>query len=278
MKIGIIGTGYVGKAIAHGFKSYSIATYDINGQCTHNSIKEVCEYGKVVFVCVPTPMNADGSCDISIVESVIAQINELKTNNIAVIKSTVIPGTTKYLSQKYKNLEIVFSPEFLTEKNYINDFKNSNRVIFGGSSRATRSVEDLFRSLYPDKTYVQTDSVTAEMVKYFANTFLATKVSFANEMNQVCENLGIDYRKVLDMVLLDDRIGKSHFKVPGPDGFAGFGGKCFPKDLNSFKYFINNLGIEPTVLNAVWLKNLQVRENKDWLHIDGVIAKELEDE
>ena len=279
MRLGIVGTGYVGSAIQFGFcDTYSIGTYDIKNESTHSSISELCQYSEIIFVCVPTPMNADGSCDTSIVEEVVSQISQSGLGNTVVIKSTVIPGTTEALANRYKNIKLVFSPEFLTEANHIEDFIKSNRVIFGGSRPVLQRLEEVYRTVYPDKTYIHTDFTTAETVKYFANSFLATKVSFANEMSQVCQRLNIHYEKVLEMVLLDDRIGKSHFKVPGPDGLSGFGGKCFPKDLNSFKNFIVSLGIEPTVLRAVWKKNLEVREDRDWLRIDGVIAKEKDNE
>ena len=279
MRLGVIGTGYVGGAIQFGFcDTYSIGTYDIKTESTHSSILELCQYSEIIFVCVPTPINSDGSCDISIVEDVEAQISQSDLGNTVVIKSTVIPGTTKSLANKYKNIKLVFSPEFLTEANHIEDFIKSNRVIFGGPQLVLQRLEKVYSAAYPNKTYIYTDFTTAETVKYFANSFLATKVSFANEMNQVCQKLNIHYEKVLEMVLLDDRIGKSHLRVPGPDGLSGFGGKCFPKDLNSFKNFIESLGIEPTILRAAWQKNLEVREEKDWLNIEGAVTKENKDE
>ena len=109
------------------------------------------------------------------------------------------------------------------------------------------------------------------MFSYFTNCFLATKVSFANEMKQICDGVGIDYDKVVEYALYDDRLGKSHFSVPGPDGNPGFGGHCFPKDLNAIRYLAESLGISPTVLNATWDKNLEVRseEERDWLRMKG---------
>ena len=118
-----------------------------------------------------------------------------------------------------------------------------------------------------------TDWHTAETVKYYINTFLATKVSFANEMKQLCDMMGIDYDEVRDLALLDERIGKSHLKVPGPDGHHGFGGKCFAKDLNALMYFCTLNNVKPTMLRAAWQKNLEVREEKDWLTINGAVTK-----
>tara|TARA_R100001594_G_C3891839_1_gene228617 strand:- start:163 stop:567 length:405 start_codon:yes stop_codon:yes gene_type:complete len=128
------------------------------------------------------------------------------------------------------------------------------------------------RSVIPDKQYFVTDWETAETVKYFINNFLATKVSFANEMKQVCNLVGVKYSDIVNLSLCDERIGKTHFQVPGPDGFQGFGGKCFPKDLNAIIHFCLTNGVEPVMLKAAWEKNMQVREEHDWLNIDGAVS------
>ena len=104
----------------------------------------------------------------------------------------------------------------------------------------------------------------AEMAKYLTNAFLATKVTFANEMFQICEALNIDYVKVIEAAKLDKRLGDSHWKVPGPDGDFGFGGHCFPKDLNAIKFEANQAGTDTTLINAVLEKNNKIRKNKDW--------------
>tara|TARA_R110000824_G_scaffold258023_1_gene447053 strand:- start:3444 stop:3980 length:537 start_codon:yes stop_codon:yes gene_type:complete len=166
-------------------------------------------------------------------------------------------------------LKIVFSPEFLTERNSVEDFKTCNRVIFGGDVEHTTACVEMMQKVFPDKQYEQTDWKTAEMVKYFINTFLACKVSFANEIKQICDTIDTDYNKVRDLALLDQRIGNSHLKVPGPDGILGFGGTCFPKDLNCLIYFAKKNGTTPSVLECAWNKNLQVREEKDWLSMFG---------
>jgi UDPglucose 6-dehydrogenase len=175
-------------------------------------------------------------------------------------------------------MRIVFSPEFLTEANYIQDFKNCNRMIFGGNSADAEECIRLMQVVFPDKHYFITDWKTAEIVKYFINTFLATKVSFANEMKQICDATGTDYDGVVNLALYDKRIGKSHLQVPGPDGYRGFGGKCFAKDLNALISFFLSNDIKPVVLKAAWDKNLEVREKQDWLDIEGAISKRSKDE
>lgn len=139
----------------------------------------------------------------------------------------------------------MFNPEFLTEANYIEDFKNQNRIIIGGPRPASTIVKNMFIKVFQDVPIIKTGSNTAESVKYFTNCFLATKVSFANEFKQICDQADVDYDKVVEYALYDERLGKSHFTTPGPDGRSGFGGSCFPKDINALIFLHHNLGCQP---------------------------------
>jgi UDPglucose 6-dehydrogenase len=277
MKIGIIGQGYVGTAIKSGFeKHYEIETYD-----KYDESKSTCELFdlvaecEVIFVCVPTPMNSNGSCHIDIVDGVVEEIDEWvsryhkDTNPIVVIKSTVPPGTTDRLHKKYKNINVIFNPEFLTESNFLEDFKNQTRIILGGTRKGTNILRQVYSKVFPSATIVKTGSKTAEMVKYFVNSFLGTKISFANEMKQICEGVSIDYDKVVEYATYDERLGKSHWAVPGPDGDCGFGGHCLPKDINALISVAHELGIVTEVLEAVVETNDKVRENRDWEKMKG---------
>jgi UDPglucose 6-dehydrogenase len=122
---------------------------------------------------------------------------------------------------------------------------------------------------FPKAKIVKTGSITAEMVKYFTNTFLATKVSFANEMKQICDKLNIDYDKVVEYSTYDERLGKSHWAVPGPDGKLGFGGSCFPKDLNALIHLARNLDTSLNTIGGAWDTNLDVRPEEDWKELKG---------
>jgi len=277
-RLGVIGAGFVGTALARGMSSfYEVSTYDKYKDSTCQSVAELCKSAKIIFVCVPTPMQPDGSCNLDIVESVIREVDEHSRNHIAVIKSTVPPGTTRRLNQECKDLKIIFSPEFLTEANFIEDFRNPTRIVVGGPRPASTIIKNIFRKAFPDVPIIKTGSNTAEMVKYFLNTFLATKVSFSNEIKQICDQLDIDYDKVVEYGLYDTRIGKTHFSAPGPDGFHGFGGSCFPKDLNALIFLAKQLGVEPCLLQTVWEKNLQIREERDWERLEGrAITKKKE--
>ena len=222
-------------------------------------------------------MKENGECDIGIVKKEIELINKYSTHKkIVVIKSTVPPDTTKKINNSNKNIDVIFNPEFLTERNFIEDFKKQNRIVLGGNQKPVDILQQVYGKVFPNITIVKTDSTTAEMIKYFTNTFLATKVSFSNEMKIICDEIDVDYDKVVEYSLYDQRIGKSHLGVPGPDGKLGFGGSCFPKDINALIYFAKQKGIDLDVLKSVWETNLKVRPEKDWEKLKGraVIKKD----
>ena len=276
MKIGIVGQGYVGTAVKTVFeKHYDIHTYDIKEKCTEKCMNDLVVESDIIFVCVPTPMNRDGSCNTDIVENVVKDINDLalinlKEDIIIAIKSTIPPGTTNRLNKECENISVIFNPEFLTEANFIEDFKNQSRIIIGGERPSTTKLRQIYSLVFPKAKIVKTGSITAEMVKYFTNTFLATKVSFANEMKMLCDELKIDYDKVVEYSTYDERLGKSHWAVPGPDGKLGFGGSCFPKDLNALIYLAKNLGDIPiNTIGGAWDTNLDVRPEEDWKELKG---------
>ena len=271
MKIGIVGQGYVGTAVKEVFsKHYETNTFDLNGKCNCTDIEDLVDKSDIIFVCVPTPMKKDGSCDTSIVEGVVNEIDDVDiTDKIVAIKSTIPPGTTNRLNKKCKNVSVIFNPEFLTEANFIDDFKNQNRIIIGGERPSTTKLRQVYSLVFPNAKIVKTGSITAEMVKYFTNTFLATKVSFANEMKQICGELKIDYDKVVEYSTYDERLGKSHWAVPGPDGKLGFGGSCFPKDLNALIHLARNLETSLNTIGGAWDTNLDVRPEEDWKELKG---------
>ena len=272
MKIGIIGQGFVGTAVKEGLKQfYDIDTFDLDeSKRDVDYIEDIIDRNNIIFVCLPTPMKKDGSCDISIVESVIDEIEDVDiSGKIVAIKSTIPPGTTNRLNKKCKNISVIFNPEFLTEANYIEDFRNQNRIILGGPRPGITKVKRFYSKIFPKTTIVKTGSTIAEMVKYTTNTFLATKVSFANEIKMLSDKLDIDYDKVVEYATYDDRLGKSHWSVPGPDGKLGFGGSCFPKDLNAILDVCRQLGVPAKTLYGAWETNLKVRPEEDWKELKG---------
>jgi UDPglucose 6-dehydrogenase len=274
--IGIVGQGFVGSAIRVGLENFfNIETYDLKaalGSC--DSLAELVEKSNFIFVCLPTPMKPSGQCLTDIVDKTVTSIDNYCVSNkifdrIVIIKSTVPPGTTDALNKITNNVSVIFSPEFLTEANSFDDFKNQSRIIVGGPRPASSKVKTMFRKAFPAIPIIKTSAKHAEMVKYFINCFLSTKVSFANEIYQFCEKMDIDYDKVIEYVHYDSRIGKSHLSVPGPDGDFGFGGHCFPKDLRAMKYLGKSLEIKTDILDAAWNKNEEVRKNRDWEKMMG---------
>jgi len=270
--VGIIGQGFVGRALTGSFLShYHIATYDKVHEdlSTHKNVCSLSRDCELIFVCVPTPMREDGSCDISIVKEVVQEACSTGRKNIIAIKSTVPPNTTKMLQNLCIDSQIVFNPEFLLERNAQEDFKNTNRVILGGPRPATTLLKQFYAKIFPDAHIIKTDSTIAEMVKYLTNSFLAVKVSFANEIYNICNSLQIDYDKVVEYSLQDERLGNTHWAVPGPDGHMGFGGSCFPKDLNALMYLAHILCINANTIEGAWNTNLSVRPEKDWELLKG---------
>jgi UDPglucose 6-dehydrogenase len=269
MNIGIIGQGFVGNAVYQKFKDYfNVLTYDLNEKLSNSTLDNIKKKCSVVFVCVPTPMKLDGSCDISIVKSVISNLSQCE-GMIIVNKSTVIPGTTEKLNGEFKKIEIVFNPEFLTERNAVSDYNNQKRILIGGTRPSTSKLKSIFSKVFPNSKIVKTGSTHAEMVKYFINAFLATKVSFANEMYQLCVKLNLDYDKVIEYVIYDDRIGNSHLNVPGHDGDLGFGGHCLPKDLSAVIKLSEELLSTNNLLKSVLNTNNKLRTNRDWEKMKG---------
>jgi UDPglucose 6-dehydrogenase len=204
----------------------------------------------------------------------ISDVNKV-SDNIVLLRSTVTPGTTRKLQEQFRNLRIVFNPEFLTERSAKYDFINQSRVIIGGGDMHHQKddverVGDLFRWRFGESIpVIETTWETAELIKYMCNCFFATKISFMNEMYQIAEECNVDWETALDGFVRDGRIGHSHMNIPGPDGKFGFAGSCFPKDIQAIINFGESLGINMTTLNGVWEKNLEIRPERDWENLKG---------
>ena len=274
-KIGILGQGYVGKAIREAFSKHfqHLNTYDkyISKYSSVNSLEELTKKSEIIFVCLPTPMKNNGECFTGIVEEEIKKINQISSasdEKIVVIKSTVPPGTSSNIGKKNTNINVIFNPEFLTEKNYIEDFQNQEKVIIGGIDKNNK-LEKLYKHVFPNIRVLKCSEEEAEMVKYIVNTFLAMKVSYANELKILCDKLKINYDTVSQIAQFDKRVGYSHWKVPGPDGKMGFGGSCFPKDINALIYIAKQNNIKLDLLTAAWKLNLKVRPEEDWKKLVG---------
>lgn len=278
IKIGIIGQGFVGGATRQGLERHvETYTYDkFSKEKSNTTLEGVVTNSNVIFVCVPTPMDMTegGSASTSIVEEVVSEIDEIAgevgNNPTIVIKSTIPPGTTERINGTTSYCEVTFNPEFLTEANAVEDFKNQNRIIIGTcDGYDAADVVSLFSSVFPGVPIKVVNSREAEMCKYMINTFLSVKVSFANEIYDLCQDNDMDYDTVKNLAQLDTRLGSSHWMVPGPDGDRGFGGHCFPKDLNALCYVAAESGTQVDVLKAALHTNDRVRQERDWEAQEG---------
>jgi UDPglucose 6-dehydrogenase len=300
--VGQVGYGFIGNAVVELFRPFcSVIVYDKflaeNGYegrekfprvTLCNDIDSVVKVSEIIFVAVPTPMRQSGECDTRIVESVVQDIQSaaLRAKRdvedfIVVIKSTVPPGFTRRMQDRYA-LRILFSPEFLTEANAVNDFKTTNRVLLGGDLEDARVVFKYFEGVWPTRIdgpnfdpehpdgivqIIQCEPEEAEMVKLSTNVHLTARVMISNELYLICQKMGIDYEKVKIMTQLDRRIGLSHMNVPGPDGHLGYGGHCFVKDTQSLAFISNQLGTavgKSSLFHQLHLRNLEIRDDRDW--------------
>jgi len=280
MKIGIVGNGFVGSSVAFGFSPQTgcdaeVKIYDKDETKSTHALTEVVNDSDYIFLSVPTPSNQDGSISLDIIYNVFEDIHntlDYKKDNqpVILLRSTVTPGTTKKIQQKYTKMSIVFNPEFLTERSAKFDFINQSRFILGGIWGDTSKVEHLYQWRFGKHIpIIKTNYETAELIKYMNNCFFATKVSFMNEMKLISDKIGANWEDCICGFSMDGRVGHSHLNVPGPDGKMGFGGSCFPKDMQAMINFSDSLGTPSNVLKGTWKTNLEVRPEEDWKELKG---------
>jgi len=272
--IGIIGYGFVGRAVGQMSEVFDVNVFDpYIEEHSGYDVREKAYVSDFVFVCVPTPEGSDGKLDTSIVDGAAHIWNNYNhrslhgnRNSILVIKSTIEPGTVDSLRSRMGRTNIVHNPEFLTQRTAMEDFRNPLEVIVGGDPTVARRVLDLFYSYYPinsDIKFFATSAMEAELVKMVRNSFYATKVSFFNEVHELCGSLGLDYEKFRDLFTLGGThpwVARQHTQVPGPDGQLGYGGICLPKDSEGLLYLAESAGVDLSVLGAAIASNSKRRE------------------
>jgi len=238
LKIGIIGVGMVGGTVARYFESIGRTPFLYDKYNGKGSLDEVNE-ADAVFICVPTPYGK-GGFDLSMVEEA---VSNLENGKIVVVKSTVLPGTTESLQNKYPQHQFLFNPEFLRELTAVEDMLSPERQIVGYTEKSQPVAEEILEILPPAPFKKTIPATEAEMVKYFGNTYLAARVIFANQMYDLCQALGIDYDKVRECAGEDKRIGHSHLDV-WQGGYRGYGAKCFPKDIRALIQLAEMKGVD----------------------------------
>lgn len=261
-RIGIVGVGYVGSAVKAAFEDQLIDLVLVDNDPSRGTKHTYADLMSCegVFICVPSPQGDDGSCDTSILESVLSNLKDYE--GVIISKCTAPPLVYKELGKKYRNL--VHAPEFLTAANAVQDYMNGKFSIIGGSVRAYQNEAERLISLsQPRLEHIHHCSLEeASLTKYAINAFLATKVSFMNEMAQVSTSVGASYNKIASMMVSDKRIGTSHMKVPGPDGLYGFGGACFPKDTSALLKIAEERGVDMQVLKGAVSANKVLRKGE----------------
>jgi len=282
VKIGVIGNGFVGGALVHGFTTYcDVKVYDADPKKSVNTLLSTLD-SDFVFVCLPTPMvDAEGGeANLTIIENFFRDLNKygsaIKDGPVYVIKSTVPVGTTERIARENNMKNIVHYPEFLTARTADIDYICATRHVLGGVPGGDEKVVDLqelIETRFPGSRVITGTSTESEMIKYTSNCFFATKVMFFNEMKLLCDELNMEWDTVIEGVLSDGRIGQSHHQVPGHDGDHGFGGTCFPKDINAMISIMKKYNLNPMILQSVWEQNKNVRKNWDWCNSSSAVSK-----
>ena len=260
MKIGIIGLGYVGSAIAYAHRHDEVIVRD-------PKLKDSAELHQfndcdAVYICVPSPSTEDGHCDTSILESVLKELTfaNIAKDKVLISKVTAPPSVYVRLLEQYPNL--VHCPEFITAADHISDYQNSGYFTFGGQKEWCERAKDIVRSAVPlvhDKLLI-TDIKSASLYKYMMNSYLATKVTFMNDMKELADRYDINWNEFTNLATWDDRIGYTHMSVPGPDGEYGWGGACFPKDIAAIIMEGIDREVDMELLQRVEILNHKHRE------------------
>jgi UDPglucose 6-dehydrogenase len=258
-KIGIIGLGFVGGAIKQSFDSITMPVVLRDPYKGLNATYEELKDCSAIFISVPTPQSTDGTCDTGPLESVLAELNDVKYRGVIISKCTAPPATYSKLQERFPNL--VHAPEFLTAANAVQDYANGEFAFIGGNVSAyMREAERVIKISQPSLKSIRYCSIAeASLAKYTINSFMATKVVFMNEIEALANSLDCNYKLVAELVKADPRIGKSHMQVPGPDGAYGFGGACFPKDTSALLKFAADLELNMNIVDAAVKKNTLLR-------------------
>jgi UDPglucose 6-dehydrogenase len=255
MKIGIVGLGVVGTAVSSGLRAlgHTIKEHDIRFKTTINDLfnTEVC------FICVPTPSKENGECNVSIVESVVEQMNSMEYKGIVAIKSTVVPGTTENLRNKYKNLEICFVPEFLRERCAVADFTdNHDLCVVGTNNKAVFEKIKKCHGRYPE-TFVQVSPTESEFVKYFNNVYNSMLIIFANSFYETCKSLDANYTNIKDAAVKRSHINDKYLDCN--ENLRGFGGVCLPKDTRALDALVKEKKLDIDFFKAILKENSKYR-------------------
>lgn len=250
MTIGIIGHGYVGSAVANSYVDETVLINDPK-MVDSVSVEDLMSACRAIFVCVPTPTDSSGACDVSILVSVLQHLQGY--DGVVISKSTAPPMTYRRL-ERTLDIRLAHVPEFLTQARAKFDYLNPHKIVVGCERYLQPIVADVLMcsAINFDRLQIEyCDIAAASFFKYMTNNMLAAKVILNNELCQLAQSMGLDWTSISKLGRTDHRLGTSHWAVPGPDGQLGFGGACFPKDTEAFQHIASEQGVDLPLLKSV---------------------------
>ena len=260
MNIGLIGYGFVGQAMDSTFKKHTKVTIYDKYQNEHSDISGIID-SEICFVAVPTP-SCNNGYDLSALNDVLTCLTQVSYTGIVVIKSTVLPGTTRKFIRDYPSLKIIHNPEFLTARTAAEDFAKQSHIIIGYENEEYGlTVKNFYQSIFPEARISSCNTLESESTKIFCNCYYAVKIQLFTEFKLLCDSNHSDFNKVRQMMLENSWINPMHTTIPGPDGQLSFGGLCFPKDLTALVKHMENNEQKSEVLSAALLERNQMRDN-----------------
>jgi len=257
MKIGIIGVGVIGRAVMSVAKSRGVEVLPVDPALDQTYTLEgmLAESLDAIFVCLPTPSKPSGECDVSILEQVLVRL--VNCEFPIIVHSTAPWKFYNYWASRVKTL--VHVPEFITAADAEKQYANQQRVIIGGTSTACTQASTIVDQVMRPATMEYMSIGEAAFVKYLSNSYLATKVVYMNQMAELANACGLNWNAVAEAAKKDPRLGTSHWQVPGPDGQSGYGGMCFPKDVDSLLSQSDDAGIGLSLLEEAKKANIKLR-------------------
>ena len=256
MKIGIIGKGVIGTANSNGFIHLGHDVF-VHDPKLGTDIQVVIDT-EIIFICVPTPTLENGKCDISIVETVLQQLDAASYQGMIAIRSTIIPGSTKKLQTQFSNLEIAYVPEFLRERSATEDFIENHTVLAIGSENPT-TVDKIIKCHgdLPQNIEILTPT-EAEILKYYNNVFASLRIIFANNIFEICVKLGADYNKVKNTYVKTGKLGNMYLDVN--ENLRGYAGPCLPKDTLALANLMREKGINFGLIEQIHQDNAKLKK------------------
>jgi UDPglucose 6-dehydrogenase len=267
-KVGIIGIGFVGNALAESFYRHDIdvRTYDKCRECT-DSLENLLHVD-IMFLCLPTQYDYNSkSYDKSSIYDVCSYLSENNFTGATIVKSTVEPGSTQELSNSFSNLNIIHNPEFLTARTAQEDYHNQKHIVLGKTMHcndgAYSDIIDFHALYYPWAHISKCTSLESECVKIFANNFYSIKIQFFTELFLLCGKINCNYDLIRTILIRNNWINPMHTVVPGPDGEISYGGLCFPKDTSALLEFMKLHDTPCSILDACITERNTMREDHD---------------